>query len=315
MLENGFGFRPTLFDIARTLQRMADEDQKPSAERLREFRDSARESLNQQLFSTAPIYPDLEQTKLADSLSHLAETLGAHDALVVEVLAGKSPPARAAELISGTQLADVDVRRRLAEGGPAAIDASDDPMLELARLVDPAAREVRDEYEQQVEEPQRQAYAQIADAIFAVQGTSVYPDATFTLRLAFGVVKGYEEDGEQVPPWTVVEGAYERESLHDAEPPWKLPESWHRHRDDIDPETPMNFVSTADIIGGNSGSPVVNREGQFVGIIFDGNIQSLTSDYVYTDEVARAVSVHSSVITASLRSIYEASDLADELGH
>ena len=291
MLEEEQGFQCRLFRIARTLVRMADEDAKPNAERLPEFVESSRPSLDQRLFSKAPIYDDLETLNLADALSMLVTKLGADNELVVKVLAGKSPRDRAAELIHGTKLFDVAERKRLADGGAKAIADSTDPLIELARLVDPPSRAVRKKYEEGVQEPLRQAYAKIAAARFAVIGTDTYPDATFTLRLAFGAVKGYTDEGRAIPPWTTIGGAFEHAAEHKNQPPFNLPASWIKHKADLDLATPMNFVCTADIIGGNSGSPVVNRRGELVGLIFDGNIHSLVLDYAYSDVKARAVAV------------------------
>ncbi|REK18231.1 MAG: S46 family peptidase [Planctomycetota bacterium] len=313
LYERSMAFNTELYGIARSLVRLAEETSKPNEDRLREYAEAGLDSLKHQLFSEAPIYPALETAKLTDSLSYLMEQAGADDPLVKQVLADMSPSARAAQLISGSKLADVEVRKRLAAGGSSAIAASDDPLIVLARTVDPTAREVRKKYEAGVEEPLRQAYAKIAQAKFAVEGTSTYPDATFTLRLAFGQVKGYEQQGEQIPPWTTMGGTYKHAEEHGSLPPFELPESWLKAKTKIDPATPFNFVSTADIIGGNSGSPVVNREGQIVGLIFDGNIQSLVLDFVYTDVEARAVSVHSASIVEALRKVYGANDLADEL--
>jgi hypothetical protein len=313
MLEAEQGFNSRLFRLARTLVRMSAEDAKPNAQRLPEFADSSRPSLEQRLYSTAPIYDNLETLNLADSLSALVSKLGADDELVVKVLAGKSPRDRAAELIKGTKLKDVAERKRLAAGGAKAIEASNDPMIELARLVDPQSRAVRKKSEEDVQEPMRQAYAKIAAAKFAMTGTDTYPDATFTLRLAFGVVKGYTEEGKTVPPWTTMGGAFERAAEHKNQEPFRLPESWIKHKSQLDLKTPMNFVCTADIIGGNSGSPVVNHRGELVGLIFDGNIQSLVLDYVYTDEKARAVSVDVRAIVEALRNIYDAGPIADEI--
>jgi hypothetical protein len=314
VLELGQGFYCTYFGIARTLVRMAEEDTKPNTERLREFSDAGRESLEQELYSTAPIYDDFEQAKLTDSLGFLTEVLGGDHAIVKKVLAGKSPSARAAELVRGTKLKDAEERKRIAKGGKKAIDESKDPMIQLAKLVDADARAIRKKFEETVEEAERQAYAQIAKAVFETQGTSVYPDATFTLRLSYGAVKGYDEGGKQIEPWTTMGGAFDHANKHGNKDPWKLPERWHYSRNKIDPNTPLNFVSTCDIIGGNSGSPVINRNAEFVGIIFDGNIQSLVGDFVYDETYNRAVSVHSSSIMESLRKIYDAGPLADELG-
>jgi hypothetical protein len=174
---------------------------------------------------------------------------------------------------------------------------------------------VRKTYEEKVDEPMKQAYAKIAKAVFAVKGTDTYPDATFTLRLAFGQVKGYKQDGKSVPPWTTIGGAFQHADSHGSKSPFALPSSWLQPPRQLNMDTPFNFVSTADIIGGNSGSPVINRNGEYVGIIFDGNIQSLVLDFTYTDEQARAVSVHSSAILEALRKVYQADSLADEIEH
>jgi hypothetical protein len=314
LVEEGRGFQCQQFMIARTLLRMAEEDALPNADRLREYRQSNRASLEQMLYSEAPIYDDLETVKLADSLTALVTYEGADSELVVKVLDGKSPQDRAAELVRGTRLKDVAVRRELARGGIAAIRASDDPMIKLALLADGPARKVRRAKEQKVDEPLRQAYAKIAKARFAVSGNEVYPDATFTLRLSFGVVKGYDELGQPIPPWTTMGGAYKRADEHRNIEPFNLPPRWLQRKDQLDLDTPYNFVSTADIIGGNSGSPVVNRKGQFVGIIFDGNIESLVWDFIYTDKKGRALAVHSAAIEQALRKLYGAAPLADELG-
>jgi len=313
LLGQTASFSGRRFRTAQRLVLMAAEDEKPNAERLREFRESARESLLQQLYSTAPIYDDLEQITLADSLALFVERRGGDHPLVETVLSGKTPSARAAELLAGTKLTDVAVRKELAEGGREAIEASGDPLIQLARAMEPEWRRLRKIHDE-LDELQRQAYAQIAEVQSAIQGTDGYPDATFTLRLAFGPVKGYVENGRPIPPWTTIGEAFEHEKRHGAKEPWELPASWHAARDRLDASTPMNFVCTADIIGGNSGSPVIDRAGRFVGIIFDGNIQSLTADYIYTDDVARAVSVHSAAILEALRKVYDAGRLADELG-
>jgi len=312
LLEKTASFAGRHYGIAETLVFMAAEDQKPNPERLREYRESARASLEQQLFSPAPIHADLERAKLADSLSLFVERRGGDHPLVKEVLDGRSPQARAAELVAGTELVEIAVRRRLAEGGQAAIDASTDPLIQLAKLMEPEARRVR-KIQDELDELERQAYSQITSAVYAVQGTETYPDATFTLRLAFGQVKGYVENGQPIPPWTTVGGAFEHEQKHGAKAPWKLPPRWHARKSEVSLETPFNFVCTADIIGGNSGSPVINRNAELVGVIFDGNIQSLTARYYYSDRIARAVSVHSSIVLESLRKIYDADRLVGEL--
>jgi hypothetical protein len=301
-----------LFSTARTLLRAAEERPKPNGERLREFVDSAKESLEFQLFSQKPVYDDYEQLKLADSLTFLAERMGADDPLVREVLRGKPPKERAAELVLGTKLKDVATRKRLYEGGAEALKGFEDPMIDLARAIDAPSRTDRKAVEEQ-DELKQQAYRKIAAARFALEGASSYPDATFTLRLAYGQVRGYAENGEAVPSFTKMGGLYERAESRKYKPPFDLPQRWIDAKGRLNLETPFNFVSTADIIGGNSGSPVVNKAGEFVGIIFDGNIQSLVLDFAYTETQARAVSVDSRAIIEALRKVYGADDLADEL--
>ncbi len=312
LLEVGHGFYSDLFGIARTLLRAADEKPKPNSARLREFGEAGLASLEFQLFSEKPIYDDLEQLTLADSLTFLAGKLGYTNPLVQKVLAGKPPQERASDLVRGTKLRDVAFRKKLYSEGRSAVDAARDPMIELARLIDADARAVRKTIETQTESKQ-QAHAQISEARFAIEGTSTYPDATFTLRLAYGAVKGYEENGAQIPFQTTLEGLYQRGEEHQNQPPFDIPPRWLKRKGRLNLNTPFNFVSTADIIGGNSGSPVINRDSEFVGIIFDGNIQSLVLDFAYTDRQARAVSVCSQSIIEALRKVYDAGALADEL--
>ena len=312
LLEGGSAFNSELFHIARTLLRNAEERAKPNGERLREFTEAGRESLELALFSDKPIYDDLEELQLTDSLTYLIEEMGATNQLVQQVLAGKSPAARASELIRGTKMKDVAFRKKLYDGGKSALDGANDPMIALAKLVDERARAARKIVETQTEAKQ-QAHASISKARFAVQGTSTYPDATFTLRLAFGTVSGYEERGKRIPAHTTFAGLYERAREQNNRPPFDLPKIWVDRKSKLNLQTEYNFVSTADIIGGNSGSPVVNRVGEFVGIIFDGNIQSLVLDFIYTDDVARAVSVDSRGIIEALRKVYRADKLVAEL--
>jgi len=312
LIEAGQGFNSELFQVARTLLRAAEEKPKPNRERLREFGEAGLESLEFQLFSEEPIYEDFEQVKLANSLTWLVTQLGSTNELVQRVLAGKSPRERASELVSGTKVNDVALRKKLYKGGASAVEAAMDPMIDLARLIDAAARAVRKIIETQ-NEAKQQAHAQISRARFAIEGTSGYPDATFTLRLAYGAVKGYDEDGKQIPFQTTFAGLYERAGEHHNKPPFDLPPSWIERKRRLDLNTPFNFVSTADIIGGNSGSPVINLNAELVGIIFDGNIHSLVLDFLFTEEKARAVSVHSQGIVEALRKVYDARDLADEL--
>lgn len=319
-LRNAFrpaqGLLSDSYTLARVLVRAAAERAKPNGERLKEYADARRESLELELFSDRPIYPDFEILLLADSLTLLAEQLGYSDPLVQQVLAGQSPRDRAAALINGTKVRDVAFRQQLYAGGAAAIAASDDPMIMLARTVDAAARAVRREWEA-ADEIKQQGHAAIERARFALEGASRAPDATFTLRLSYGVVKGYDEAGTFIPPHTDFAGLYARSASHHGREPFDLPARWVAKKSALDLATPFNFVSTCDIIGGNSGSPTVNRAGEFVGIIFDGNIQSLVGDFVYEDIQARALSVDSRGILEALRKVYEVPALANELvnGH
>ena len=305
-------FYSMLFKYARLLVRAADERAKPNGARIEEFRDSGRESLELELFSTEQVYDDVEVLTLTDSLTDFANAFGATNQLVKMVLNGKSPVERANELVKGTQLKDVAFRKKLYAGGKPALDAAHDPMIDIARAIDPTARQSKKARDAQ-DEIKQQAYGQIAKARFAVEGTNTYPDATFTLRLSYGTVRGYEENGKQIPAFTDFAGLYQRSADHENRPPFDLPQRWIEKKDKLAMTTQFNFISDADIIGGNSGSPVVNKAGEFVGIIFDGNIQSLVLDCIFTDKQARAVSVDSAAIIEALRSIYDAQPLVDEL--
>src|SRR4051812_23222326 len=245
LLEGGQAFNSHLFGIARLLLRASDELPKPSGERLREFGDARLDSLKFQLFSDEPIYDDLETLTLADSLTYMAAQLGADSDVVKKVLAGKSPRERAYELVSGTKVKDVAVRKKLFESGKAAVDAAHDPMIDVARAIDGEARAVRKRFETEIEEPKRQAAAAIAKARFALDGTNTYPDATFTLRLAFGTVKGYVEDGKPVPPFTTMGGLYQRSQEHANKFPFDLPARWEQKKGSLELSTPFNFVCTA----------------------------------------------------------------------
>jgi len=319
-LERRAGFRGQLAGIARVLVRAAAEKPKPNAQRLREYRESALPSLEQQLFSTAPVYKDLESAVLTESLGEMQRELGPGDAAVAKALAGKPPAEVAQALIAGTKLEDVAVRKQLYEGGEAAIQASTDPLIVLMRSIDPEARKYRTQYDDQVEAAERREGATLAKIRFAVFGADTYPDATFTLRLSYGAVKGYVEDGRGIVPagtklnyFTTLGGGFEHAASHGNKPPYNLPESWLAHKSKLNLSTPLNAVETADIIGGNSGSPVVNTAGQVVGIIFDGNIQSLPWNFQYEDVIGRSLHVDSRGIIEALRNIYGAARLADEL--
>jgi hypothetical protein len=312
-LEQGRAFSSVLFGYARSLVRLPEEQAKPDVDRLPEYTEANRAPLEHRLLAAVPVYPELETAKLADSLTFFQEKMGANSAIVKKVLAGKSPEDRAKELVSGTKLADPEERKKLLEGGASAIKSSDDPMIAIVKLVDPDARRVRREYESQVSEPMTQALTQINRARFALYGNDLYPDATGTLRLSYGLVKGYQQDGEQIPAWTTIGGAFQHEQRHDGKPPYQLPQSWHDAHDKLNLSTPFNFVSTADITNGNSGSPVVNRDGNLVGIIFDSNRQGVPNNYEFTDVQARAVSVDSRGIIEALKNVYGADALLEEL--
>ena len=307
------GFSSRLAQIARTLVRAGTERPKPNADRLREFRDSALPSLEQQLFSTEPIYKKLDIVLLSDSLSEMQDALGKDNPDVQKVLQGKTPADAAKEFITNTKLDDVAVRKQLYEGGEAAIEASTDPLIVALRAVDPAARAVRKEFEDKIDSVVRRDGTIIAKARFSQSGFAQPPDATFTLRLSYGAVKGYQENGKTIPFATTFAGAFEHAAEHNNQSPYSLAESWTKAKANLNLTTPLNFVSTADIIGGNSGSPTVNKKGEVVGIIFDGNIQSLPWNFAFSDAEGRAVSVDSRGILESLRKIYGATALADAL--
>ena len=302
-----------LASLARQIVVLVAEIKKPDAERLSGYHDSQLEELKFYLFSPAPIYPEFEEAMLTFSLQDSLDQLGSDDPWVKTVLNGKTPAQVASEVIRGTKLTDPAVRKSLVEGGEAAVNASSDPLIALARKVDPFFREIRKEYEDNVESVMTSAGEKIAKARFAIYGKSVYPDATFTLRLAYGTVQGYPMNGTKAPSKTTFYGLYDRSASFDNKPPFNLVPRFVQQKSKIDLSTPLDFVMTADIIGGNSGSPVINRNGEFVGIIFDGNIESLTGNFVYLEETNRAVAVHSAAIVEALRKIYDAPAVANEL--
>ena len=294
-----------LAGIARTVLRMKAEDAKPSAERLPEFGDANRESLEAMLYSPAPVYPQLEIERMTSMLSGLAEERGLDDALVRKLLDGKSPRARATELVRGTKLADVAARRN---------PDMNDPMIRFMASVDEQARAARKAWEDQVDAPQKIAYGKIAAARFAAFGDSVYPDATFTLRMSYGTVRGWTaEDGTEVPAFTTLGGTFDRAKARAGDPAFELPKSWLDARAKIDAGTPFNFVSTNDIIGGNSGSPIVDADGEVVGLIFDGNLDSLAGDVVFDGTRNRATSVDARGMLEAMRKVYGADSLVDEM--
>jgi len=311
-IERNRAFNSELAYFARWIVRATAEKTKPNELRLREYRDSALPSLEQELFSTAPIYKSLETVTLADSLAQMREALG-EDPIVRKILNSQSPENVARNLIANTKLDDVALRRQLFEGGIAAVEASTDPLIVVMREIDPQARDWRKQYDDQVDAVERRVGAAITRTRFARSGYNQPPDATFTLRLSYGTVKGYQENATKVPYTTNFAGAYQHAVDHDNKPPYQLPESWMKAKSNLKLTTPLDYVSTADIIGGNSGSPTVDQKGEVVGIIFDGNIQSLGWNFVYDDQQARAVHVDSRGIVEALHQIYHAGSLVDEL--
>ena len=309
----GMSLGGDLFAKAVTIVRWADESQKPDGQRLREYRSTAKATLERGLYSEAPIYADSEVERMASGLQNMAELLGANDPTVVRAFAGKGPFPRAEELVRGTKLADIAERKRLFEGGAAALAECKDPMIQLARLLDSENRLQRKRFEEEVDPIEKEGYSKVAASVFALKGEDQYPDATFTLRLAYGTVKGYEAGGRKIAPYTNFAGLYERAAERGNVYPFEVPASWTKARAALNPSTPFNFVSTCDIIGGNSGSPVVDRAGKVVGLIFDGNIESLVLDIGYEDKQARAVSVDSRALTEALLKVYGAAGLHAEL--
>jgi hypothetical protein len=302
-----------LAGFAQTIVRLVAEVEKPNEKRLEEFRDSALESLKFRLFSPAPIYPDMEEAMLGVLLRESLDKLGPEDPYVKAALGGQEPEAAAKALIGGTKLMDAEERKRLVAVGRKAVESSKDPLIVWARAIDPVYRELRKWYEDEVQSVQSLEGNKIAKARFALYGKSAYPDATFTLRLSYGRVAGYELGTTKVPYKTTFYGLYDRAASFDNKPPFDLSRMSEERKADVELSTPLDFVTTNDIIGGNSGSPVFNRDAEYVGLIFDGNIQSLVWRYAYTDERGRAVAVHSSGILEGLRKIYRMYSLADEL--
>ncbi len=298
---------------ALTLVQYVAEVKKPDGERLEGFHEAELESLRFRLLSPAPAYPEMEKVLLPQRLHDILEELGPHDKFVAAVLDGKPLPQAVDALFATTKIGDAPFRKSLLEGGEAAVAASTDPMILMARRVDPLDRELQKWFEDNVQSVETTAGEKIGKARFAIYGKSTYPDAIFTLRLSYGTVKGYPMNGTEAPPVTTFYGLYDRSGSFGGKPPFDLPERYSARRDKLDLSTRLNFVSTCDIIGGNSGSPVVNRKGEIVGLIFDGNIESLVSDFVYDDTKSRAVAVHTASMILALRQLYDAASLADEI--
>ena len=305
--------RGRLFQMALQIVQAADELKKPNGERQAPYQEANLPGMKFRLFSPAPVYTELEEFQMADGLTEAVETIGADDQFLKEVLKGRTPGQAAKELVAGTTLADVQARRQLFEGGESAVAISTDPLILLARALAPMVTETRKWNEKYITGPTASAGEAIGKARFAVYGKTVNPDATFTLRLSYGTIKGYPMNGTQAPPMTTLAGLYDRAHGFGNSGAWTLPERFVEGESKLNLSTPLNFVSTCDIIGGNSGSPVVDRDGAFVGLIFDGNIESLPGRFMYAEATNRAVAVHPAGIIECLRKLYDANDLADEL--
>jgi hypothetical protein len=299
-----------LFGYAMTLVRAASERTKSNVERLPGYSDSALPLVEKRLLDEKPVYPWLDQLFMEWSLSKSREYLGADDPQTKLLLGKESPEGLAARLISGTKLADSAVRKALWEGGKAAVDASTDPMIVYARSLDANDRALKKRFDEQVDAPLTAAGAKLADARFAAYGDSVYPDATFTLRISYGKVAGWPERGKQVPIRTTLGGTFERAT---GASPFDLPPAFAANRSRIDPDTTYDFVTTNDIIGGNSGSPVIDKAGKVIGAAFDGNIHSLGGNYGYDGSINRTVAVSTAAVQEALEKIYPAPHLVDEL--
>lgn len=309
-LENAAGFNSGLFRDARLLLRGTDERTKPNVERLREFTDATLPAIRRELFAQVPVYPELEVLTLSLSLERMREWLGPDHPVVRRLLSKESPASLAARLIAETKLDDAGVRKQLWQGGKAAVDASLDPMLEFARAVDPEARAVRKRFEDQVEAPIAASAQRIAAARFKVYGTNVYPDATFTLRLNYGTVLGWVENGTPVEPFTYLGRAFERAT---GASPFKIPERWMQVKDHLNMRTPFCISTSSDIVGGNSGSPLIDASGRIVGLMFDGNIHSIAGHYWFDESNNRATAVHPAIIREALDAVYGAKYLLSEL--
>jgi len=309
--ENGAGFNSILFRYARLLLRAADERTKPNDTRLREYTDSALPHIEQQLYARVPIYAEVETLTMSFSLQRMQEWLGPDEPLVHRLLERDSPETLATRVVAETRLGDAGERKRLWEGGRAAVAASRDPMIELARSIDADSRALRKQFEDEVEAPIVAASAAIAKERFKAYGTEVYPDATFTLRLNYGTVTGWKRDGATVEPFTYLGRAFERAN---GVSPFKIPDSWMRARGLLDMRAPFCISTNNDIVGGNSGSPLIDAEGRMVGLIFDGNIDSIAGTYWFDPSNNRAVAVHPAIIREALEQVYGAKALLAELG-
>jgi hypothetical protein len=302
-----------LAGTALQIVQYVSEVKKPEGERLPGYRQAQVSSQLRRLLSPAPVYLPMQQALLAGALERARQNLPADDPWLRAVLGGGTPEQVAKAAIDGTRMADPAFRKTLLDGGEAAVQASTDPLIVLVRKVDPFIRESVRWRENEIQSKEVPAVEKLAEARFALYGKSDYPDATFTLRLSYGTVAGYKMNGTIAPPKTTFYGLFDRAAGFDFKDPFEVPARLMEKRYDLDLSTPLNFVSTADIVGGNSGSPVMNRNAELVGLIFDGNIESLAGSYVYDEATNRAVSVHSAAIVMALRKVYAAAALADEI--
>jgi hypothetical protein len=309
-LEGAAGFNSELFSYARVLVRAADERAKPNTDRMREYTDGALPQVKASLEAATPVYPEFEHLRLAFSLERMREYLGPDHAVIKAILGTKSPDERARELVTGSTLTDPKVRAKLFEGGADAMRASKDPMIALARDVDAESRRLRRIYEEEVQGPVGVAQQKIAEVRFKVYGTQLYPDATFTLRLTYGAVEGWNEAGTRVEPFTRLDRLYQRAT---GAPPFQLPPRWIDTKPRIDLSARANFAATTDIVGGNSGSPMVDAQGRVVGLVFDGNIHSIAGSFWFDPQMNRSVAVHPLFMRAALGVVYPAARLAKEL--
>ena len=309
-IENAAGLNSELFDHARTIVRGAAERELPNGERMREYTDAALPQVEQRLAAERPVDKEYEKLRLAFALEKMREWLGPDSKYVHRILGKESPEALAATLVDGSRLQDPGVRMALWEGGVEAVKTSDDPMIRLALAIDPESRALRTRYEDEVEALLIRGEEKIADARFRIYGSDTYPDATFTLRITYGAVEGWEEKGEMVDPFTRTSRLFERAT---GQRPFMLPDTWQAAREDLDADTPFNFVATTDITGGNSGSPIVAADGSLVGLAFDGNIHSIAGDYWFDPTTNRTVGVDSAIMLEALETVYGADHLMDEL--
>ena len=311
-LETGAGGFSDLMHAARILVRAAQERGKPIAQRLPEYSDSALPLMQKTLLDDSPVDPELETLYLGFWLSKTREYLTTDDPNVKALLGRQSPEALAKALVDGSKLADPAVRKALWDGGLPAVEASTDPLIRFVLATDPDARRARSDWEARVSGPVDQAAERVARAQFAVYGDSIYPDATFTLRLSYGKIAGWTYRGRTIAPFTTFAGLYERATGAE---PYELPPRWLAARERLTPTTVFNISTTNDIIGGNSGSPLIDAKGRVIGAVFDGNIHSLGGDYGYDGTLNRTIAVSTAAITEALGAVYGQTALVAELTH